>query len=44
MDQVVKEKINALSPATIQEMQSQIKALLKSGDVSKAWCMAIQLP
>jgi flavin reductase (DIM6/NTAB) family NADH-FMN oxidoreductase RutF len=44
MDQVVKEKILALSPSTIQEMQSQIKALLKSGDVSKAWCMAIQLP
>ena len=44
MDQSVKEKIVALSPSTIQDIQSQIKALLKSGDVSKAWCIAIQLP
>ena len=44
IDQAVKEKIIMLDPSTIQDIQSQIKALLKSGDVSKAWCLAIQLP
>lgn len=44
IDPLVKNKITALGAADTQDIKSQVKALIKSGDVSTAWCMAIQLP
>lgn len=44
IDPLVKNKITTLGAADTQDIKSQVKALIKSGDVSTAWCMAIQLP
>lgn len=44
IDPLVKNKITTLGTADTQDIKSQVKALIKSGDVSTAWCMAIQLP
>lgn len=44
IDSATKEKFTALSQADIQNLQSQIKSLLESGDVTRAWNLAIQLP